>query len=70
MSKLFYKCLFIAQYIDKQENCNKEKIGCLHAKSIIKNEENRKNENILKHEISNTLYKLKILLENLVPIRL
>ncbi|KAE9537627.1 hypothetical protein AGLY_006650 [Aphis glycines] len=40
------------QYIDKQENCNKENIGCLHAKSIIKNEENRKNENILKHEIN------------------
>jgi len=69
MSKLFYKFFFIAQYIDKQENCNKEKIGCLHTKSIIKNEENRKSENFLKHEISNT-YKLKILLENLVPIRL
>jgi len=67
ISKLFHKFLFIDQYIDKQDNCNKEKIGCLHAKSIIKNEKNRKSENIQKYEEGN---KLKMLLENWVPIRL
>lgn len=36
---------------DKHGQCNIEKLGCLHAESIIKNvQNNRKNENIQKHE--------------------
>jgi hypothetical protein len=45
--------LFIATHIDKHEKCNKEKVGCLHAERIIKNEKNRKRDHFQKYEEGN-----------------
>jgi len=57
MNKLFHEFFiyFIAQYIDKQDKCNKEKIECLHPESIIKNEKNRKSDNFQMYEEGNKL---------------
>lgn len=52
------------QHIDKNKHkqCNKEKLGCLHAEIIKKNaQKNRENENIQKHKGGN---ELKMFLEN------
>lgn len=56
------------QHIDKHKHgkCNKEKLGCLHVESIIKNvQKNQKILNIRNHEGGN---ELKMSLENVITI--
>lgn len=56
------------QHIDKHKHgkCNKEKLGCLHVESIIRNvQKNQKIENIQNHEGGN---ELKMSLENIITI--